>query len=166
MSLSRHPCIHTFKHEYLWDHKFLSGASLGRGEKAALFFGPDQISTLVSMETDSFLRVIMEIADLEHLKKSPMTKNGRMLWPLLNESLFLQVTTIKAWMSLNFSQIQSLTIELAPLDCLKNLCIILWPLSRSFIFDWIIFILVGNKDSHKSWDGFKFGQIGPGTVEL
>ena len=39
-------------------------------------------------------------------------------WP----SSFLQVTspTIKAWMSLNFAKIQSLTSELAALQRLKN----------------------------------------------
>ena len=37
-------------------------------------------------------------------------------------SLFLQVTspTIKAWMSLNFAKIPSLTLELSALERLKN----------------------------------------------
>ena len=41
---------------------------------------------------------------------------------LNGSSSFLQVTraTIKAWLSLNFCQIQQLTIELAALECLKN----------------------------------------------
>ena len=56
-------CVHTFKHEYLWDqqadyNQILSEASLGWG-KAALGFGADQIRTLVSMATDSSHRVIM-----------------------------------------------------------------------------------------------------------
>ena len=43
---------------------------------------------------------------------------------------FLQVTrtTVKAWMSLNFCQIPSLTTELAALKHLKNECIMLWAL--------------------------------------
>ena len=42
----------------------------------------------------------------------------------LNESsLFLQITkkTIKAWMSLNFCQIQQLTTKLDALECLKKI---------------------------------------------
>ena len=37
-------------------------------------------------------------------------------------SLFLQITrlTIKAWMSLNFGKIPSLTSELAALECMFN----------------------------------------------
>ena len=41
---------------------------------------------------------------------------------LNGSSTFLQVTrpTIKAWMSLNFSKIPSLTVDLAALERLKN----------------------------------------------
>ena len=46
------------------------------------------------------------------------------LWcpPFIGSSSFLQVTrtTIKAWMSSNFGWIQSLTAELAALECLTN----------------------------------------------
>ena len=31
-------------------------------------------------------------------------------------------------------------------------------LAPSFIFDWIFFILAGNKDIHKISDGFEIGQ--------
>ena len=47
---------------------------------------------------------------------------------LLNgSSLFLQVTwtTIKAWVSSNFGQIPSLSMDLAALERLKNCCIML-----------------------------------------
>ena len=46
---------------------------------------------------------------------------------LIESYSFLQVTrtTIKAWMSLNFLQIQSPTTELAALERLKNECIML-----------------------------------------
>ena len=53
-------------------------------------------------------------------------------------------TTIKAWMSLNFIKIPSHILELAPLEHLKiseRCC----DHSGSFIFDWIFFILAGNK---------------------
>ena len=42
-------------------------------------------------------------------------------------SSFLQVarTTIKAWYSLNFGKIPSITTELAALEHLKNLCMML-----------------------------------------
>ena len=46
---------------------------------------------------------------------------------LIGSSSFLQGTrtVIKAWMSLNFGQIQLLTLELAALECLKNQYIML-----------------------------------------
>ena len=56
--------VHTFKHEYLCNQgglitmKFYQKHHLGVG-KAALGFGPERIRTLVSMATDSSLRVIM-----------------------------------------------------------------------------------------------------------
>ena len=59
------PCVHTFKHEYLWDqqadyNQILSEASLGWGKGCIRFWcRSDQIRTLVSMATDSSYRVIM-----------------------------------------------------------------------------------------------------------
>ena len=44
---------------------------------------------------------------------------------LIGLSLFLQVTTIKAWTSLNLVQIYLLTTELAALEHLKNQYIML-----------------------------------------
>ena len=57
-------CVDTFKHEYLRDQRvdrnqIFSEASLRCGGKAALGFDADQIRTLISMATDSSLRVIM-----------------------------------------------------------------------------------------------------------
>ena len=59
-----------------------------------------------------------ELAALERLEKSPYTYNGRTVVTSLVPSFsigsyFLQVTrpTIKAWMSLNFCKIPSLTSE-------------------------------------------------------
>ena len=60
--------------------------------------------------------------------KNPQTYNGRnivtsLVLSILNgSSAFLQTirTTIKAWMSLNFSKILSLTLELAALERQKN----------------------------------------------
>ena len=53
-------------------------------------------------------------------------------------------TTIKAWVSLNFVKIPSHILELAPLEHLKinEYCC---DHSSSFVFDWIFFILAGNK---------------------
>ena len=75
---------------------------------------------------------------------------------LNGSSLFLQITrpTIKAWMSLNFGKIPSLTSELAALERLKNQ----WKCcdhSCVFLFFWTFFILAGNKDNHKISDGFE-----------
>ena len=69
-----------------------------------------------------------ELAALERLEKSPYTYNGRNVVTTLvlsfsnGSSSLLQVTrpTIKARMSLNFSKIPSLTLELSALERLKN----------------------------------------------
>ena len=93
-----------------------------------------------------------ELAVLERLEKSPWTYNGRNVVTTLvpsflnGSSSFLQITrpTMKAWMGLNFGKIPSLTSELAALERQKinELCC---DHSSSFIFDWIFFILAGNK---------------------
>ena len=61
-------------------------------------------------------------------------------------------TFIKAYMSLNFGQIPSLTTELAALECLKNRCHHL----ISVDIDPIFFKLAGNKDMHNIMNEFKF----------
>ena len=61
-------------------------------------------------------------------------------------------TYIKAYMSLNFGQIPSLTTELAALERLKNRC-------RHVIsvdIDPILFKLAGNEDMHNILDEFEF----------
>ena len=61
-------------------------------------------------------------------------------------------TCIKAWMSLNLSQIPPLTMELAALERLKNQC-------RHFFsvaIDMILFKLAGNEDMHNILDEFEF----------
>ena len=71
---------------------------------------------------------------------------------LLGSFSFLQVTraTTKAWMSLNFVKIPLRTTELAALEHLKikEYC---YDHNSTFIFDWIFFILAGNKDNNKVW---------------
>ena len=68
-------------------------------------------------------------------------------------SSILQVTrsTIKALMGCNLGKIPSLTSEFAALERLKNH-------SSAFIFDWIFFILAGNKDTYKISNGFEIWQ--------
>ena len=69
-----------------------------------------------------------ELPALERLEKSPYTYNGRNVVTTLVLSIlkgsysFLHtiMTTIKAWMSLNFVKIPSPILELAPLEHLKN----------------------------------------------
>ena len=69
-----------------------------------------------------------ELAALEHLEKSPLTFNGRNIVITVVQSFldgsssFLQVTspTIKAWMSLDFGKIPSLTSKLAAIERSKN----------------------------------------------
>ena len=102
-----------------------------------------------------------ELAALERLEKSPLIYNGRNVVTTLvtsfldGSSLFLQVTrpTIKARMSLNLSKILPLTSELAALERRKinKLCC---DHSSAFIFDWIFFILAGNKETYKISNGF------------
>ena len=69
---------------------------------------------------------------------------------LNGSSLFLQVTrtAIKAWMSLNFEQIQQLTTELPALECLKNQFIHFF----SVAIDLTIFKLVDKKEMHNRFD--------------
>ena len=72
-------------------------------------------------------------------------------------SSFLQVTritTISRRCS-NFEKIRSLTAELSALECLKNQYFVLWPLSI-FVFQWIFFILAGNKNNYNILDEFEF----------
>ena len=54
-------------------------------------------------------------------------------------------------MSSKFGGNPPLTSKMAALEHLKK-----WGKSRAFIFDWIFFILAGNKDNHKSFDEFEF----------
>ena len=97
-----------------------------------------------------------ELPALERLEKSLWTYNGRniatsLVLSILNgSSSFLHTirTTIKAWMSLNFVKIPSRTfiLELARLSILKIYDNVVTTLAPSF--DWIFFILAGNKDNH------------------
>ena len=58
-------------------------------------------------------------------------------------------------MSSNFSQIRPLTAELSALEFLKNQYFVLWP-SSIFVFQWIFFILAGNKNNFNISDEFEF----------
>ena len=77
---------------------------------------------------------------------------------LFGFSLFLEVTrpSITSRMSSNFDQIRPLTAELSALECLKNPYFVLWPLSSIFVFQWIFFILAGNKDNYNISHEFEF----------
>ena len=57
-------------------------------------------------------------------------------------------------MSYNFNQIRPLNAELPALEHLKNVCLML-STHAVIIFDWIFFILAGNKDSHDISDEFE-----------
>ena len=72
-------------------------------------------------------------------------------------SLFLQVTrtTIKAWMSLNFSQIKQLLAELAALECLK---IHISTLSRLLLIRSFLKLQI-TRECILSWIYSNFGQI-------
>ena len=82
------------------------------GGKAALGFGADQIRTLVSMATDSSLRVIMG-------EKGVITFSRLFL---IGSFLYLQVTMtyIRACMSSKFGWIRPRTTELAALERRKK----------------------------------------------
>ena len=82
-------------------------------------------------------------------------------------SSFLQVTrqTIKAWMSLNFRKIPSLTSELATIERLKNqLLFVVTTLVPSFSIGSSSFLQI-MRTTIKSRMGSKFGLIEPWTVE-
>ena len=97
---------------------------------------------------------ISELAALVHLKKIPIDLQWEKCCEhsSIGSSSFLQETRtcIKAWMSLNFNQIRTLTMELPVLEHLKNR-----EHSSHFIFAWIFFILAGNKDNFKVSDEFE-----------
>ena len=79
---------------------------------------------------------------------------------LIESYSFLQVTrtTIKAWMSLNFHQIPSPSIDLAALERLKNECIMfLSILAPSFLIEYYSFLCV-TRTAIKAWMGLKFGK--------
>ena len=61
-------------------------------------------------------------------------------------------TYIKAYMSLNFGQIPPLTMELAALECLKNLC----HHVISVDIDPIFFKFADNQDMHNIMNEFEF----------
>ena len=63
-------------------------------------------------------------------------------------------TCIKAWMSLNFGQISSLTAELAALECLKNECHHF--LSVATCIEPIFLKLAVNEDMYNNLDEFEF----------
>ena len=71
---------------------------------------------------------------------------------LNGSSLFLQTrrTTIKAWMSLNSVKIPSPIMELASLEHLKLIDYVVAALVPALSFDWIYFIISGNKGNHKT----------------
>ena len=57
-------------------------------------------------------------------------------------------TSIKAWMSSNFGGIPPLTLELAALEQLKKSNNKLVSTLAPSFFDWIFFILAGDKDNY------------------
>ena len=63
---------------------------------------------------------------------------------LFGSSLFLKVTR---------TSITPLTAELSALECLKNQYFVLWCI---FFFQWIFFILAGNKDNYNISYEFEF----------
>ena len=75
----------------------------------------------------------------------------------IGSSSFLQVTKIAtiSRMSSNFGQIRPLTAELSALECLK-INILCCGHSSIFVFQWIFFILAGNKKSYNISDEFEF----------
>ena len=107
-----------------------------------------------------------ELVALERMKKMSYNLVSTLVPSfLIGSSSFLQVTrtSIIFRTSSNVSKIRPRTAELAALERLKKILIDLyWGKSclhsSSFIFDWIFFILAGNKDNFKSLDEFEFGQ--------
>ena len=65
----------------------------------------------------------------------------------LLHSCRLQALPLKAQMSLYFEKIPSVTLELSALERLS-----------AFIFDQIFYILVGNKETYNTLDGFEILQ--------
>ena len=76
---------------------------------------------------------------------------------LIGPSSFLQVTrtAIKSWMHLKLRKFGQGTTEFAALEHLEKFT---WSCDHSvaFTFDWIFFILAGNKGNHKSLNELEF----------
>ena len=109
--------FYTFELEYLWGHlanldQILCVASLGLGKGCIMFWGRlDQNSCFHGNRKPL----------LTYKGKNGVSTFSRLL--LIRSSLYLQVirTCIKSRTNLNFGQIGALTMELAALECLKNL---------------------------------------------
>ena len=74
-------------------------------------------------------------------------------------------TAIKAWMSMNFGRIPSLTMELAALERLKKQHNPVSTLASSFLIGSSSLLQLW-RTTIKSWTSSKFGRIRPRTVEL
>ena len=59
-------------------------------------------------------------------------------------------------MSSNFDQIRPLTAELSALECLKKSIFCVVATLASFVFQWIFFILAGNKDNYNISNEIEF----------
>ena len=87
-----------------------------------------------------------------------------------SSSFFLVTGTIfKAWMRLKFSRIRPeskllLSILKKNPKTYNGRNVVTTPVPSLLFGSSSLF--EGNMDTHKFWDGFKFGQIGPWTVEL
>ena len=83
-----------------------------------------------------------------------------------SSSLQIKRPTIKAWMSLNFGKIPSLTLELTALERQKKIVNnIVTTLAPSFLIGSSSFLWATSKPII-SWMGSKFGRIRPGTYEF
>ena len=131
----------------------------GRG-KAALGFRPDQIRTLVSMETDSYYWVIMG-----NILLAPLVLIGSSSFSLVRR------TTIKSRMNLKFDPIRPRTAELAALERLKKIPYtykwrnIVSTLAPSFLLGSTSYLQV-TSTTIKAWMSSKFGLIPLLTTEL
>ena len=89
---------------------------------------------------------------------------------LIGSSSYLEATkiAITSWMSLNFSQIRPLIIELSALDCVKNqksIFSVVATLAPSFLFGSSLFLEV-TRTAITSRMSSNFNQIRPLTAEL
>ena len=124
--------------------------------RSSSFLQVTSITTISQMISnfDQIRHLTAELSALEFLKKSIFCVVATLAsFFFSGSSSFLQVTRITtiSWMSSNFGQISDCRVS-CPL-VFEKVNILCCGHSSIFVFQWIFFILAGNKDNYNISDG-------------